>query len=71
MLLLEKNLHQMPQKPRGKLGQVNCLVDSDHEEDRETRRSQTGIIYIVINHQYYGIPRVRIQLKVQFLGDNL
>ena len=33
-----------PPKPRGKLVQVNVFVNYDHAGDRETWRSQTGII---------------------------
>jgi len=42
----EDILPDMPE-PRGNLVEVHCFVDASHASDKETRRSQTGILIFI------------------------
>ena len=56
---------------RGKPVVMSCFVDADHAGCRATRRSHTGIIIFINQHQSYGTRNDRILWSLLLLVRNL
>ena len=58
-------------EPRGESLQINCLVDADHDGDKITRRSQTGIILFGNSAPLIWYSKGKIRLSHPLLEPNL